>query len=96
MSPQAERQHKEQTAAIVAHGLLTSMAVVTAGVSTIWDHWADLPPEKRDYLFSRILAHASLVSDGLRDVARGLPEETLAELEEQQRHRHPLPGAPGQ
>ncbi|MBV9412697.1 MAG: hypothetical protein JO148_13980 [Acidimicrobiia bacterium] len=72
------------------------MAVVTAGVTTIWDHWADLSPEKRDYFFSRILAHASLVSDGLRDVARGLPEETLAELEEQQRRRHPLPGAPGQ
>ena len=39
------------------------------------------------HLFERILAHASIVSDGLRDLARGLPEETLAELDRQHRHR---------
>ena len=66
------------------------MAVVSAGTMTLWEHWADLSPDKRDYLFERILAHASSVSDGLRDLARGLPEETQAELEAQRRHKHSL------
>ena len=95
MAPQANRRHPEQTSAVVAHGLLTSMAVVSGGLATVWEHWADLSPAKRDYLFQRILAHASIVSDGLRDLTRGLPEETLAEFDAIQRHRPSLP-APGQ
>ena len=75
--------------AVVAHGLLTSMSVVSAGIMTVWEHWADLSPDKRDYLFQRILAHAEIVSDGLRDVAQGLPESAVAELEAHKRHRGP-------
>jgi hypothetical protein len=94
MTPQIEQRDQDQTAAVVAHGLLTSMAVVSAGVATIWEHWGDLSPAKRNYLFERILAHASIVNDGLRDLTRGLPEETLAEFDAIQRHRPPSTGAP--
>jgi hypothetical protein len=77
-----------ETTSVVAHGLLTSMAVVTAGILTVWEHWADLSPEKRDYLFQRILAHSDIVTEGLRDLTQGLPEGAMAELEAQQRRRH--------
>jgi hypothetical protein len=76
--------------AVVAHGLLTSMAVVHAGVVTVWEHWADLPAEKRDHIFERILAHTAFVTETLRDLTRGLPEGVVAELEAMQRRR-PLP-----
>jgi len=88
MAPHTEERNTGQTSAVVGHGLLTSMAVVTAGVATVWEHLGDLSPDKRDYLFERILAHAAIVSEGLRDLARGLPEGTVDELEAQQRHRH--------
>ena len=90
MGPQALSQNSSETSSVVAHGLLTSMAVVSAGTMTIWEHWADLSPEKRDHLFERILAHTALVVEGLRDLTQGLPEAAVAELEAQQRHRHRL------
>ena len=87
MAPQAVTRSAGETTSVVAHGLLTSMAVVSAGILTVWEHWADLSPEKRDYLFQRILAHSDIVIDGLRDLAQGLPEAAVAELQAQQRHR---------
>ncbi|MBV8235352.1 MAG: hypothetical protein JO075_06595 [Acidimicrobiia bacterium] len=87
MAPRTTTQNAGETATVVAHGLLTSMAVVTAGTMTLWEHWSDLSPEKRDYLFERILAHAEVVGDGLRDLAQGLPEAVAAELAANERHR---------
>ncbi|MBV8561164.1 MAG: hypothetical protein JO050_10335 [Acidimicrobiia bacterium] len=87
MAPRTTTQNAGETATVVAHGLLTSMAVVTAGTMTLWEHWSDLSPEKRDYLFERILAHAELVGDGLRDLAQGLPDAVAAELAANARHR---------
>ena len=87
MAPQASSRAATDTSSVVAHGLLTSMAVVSAGILTVWEHWADLSPEKRDYLFGRILAHAGLVTEGLRDLTQGLPEAAVVELEAQRRHR---------
>ena len=88
MPPQAVSRNMSETTSVVAHGLLSSMAVVTAGILTVWEHWADLSPEKRDYLFQRILAHGDIVIEGLRDLTQGLPEGAMAELEAQQRRRH--------
>jgi len=87
MAPHVVTQNESETSSVVAHGLLTSMAVVSAGVMTVWEHWADLSPDKRDYLFQRILAHTDIIVEGLRDLAQGLPQGALAELEAQQRHR---------
>jgi hypothetical protein len=88
MPPQAVSRNPSETTSVVAHGLLTSMAVVSAGILTVWEHWADLSPEKRDYLFQRILAHGDIVVEGLRDLTQGLPEAAVVELEVQQRRRH--------
>lgn len=87
-----EGEHRDpgQAASVVAHGLLTSMAVVAAGVRTMRDRGDELAPELRAHLFERILAHADMVADGLRDLARGVPDELLAALETDARRR---PGA---
>lgn len=77
-----------QAASVVAHGLLTSMSVVAAGVGTVRDRWDELAPEFRAHLFERILAHAAIVSDGLRDLARGMPDELLSDLERDAKQRH--------
>lgn len=76
-----------QAASVVAHGLLTSMAVVAAGVRTMRDRGDELAPELRAHLFERILAHADIVADGLRDLARGMPDELLTELDAGGRER---------
>jgi hypothetical protein len=82
----------DEGTAVIAHGLLTSMAVVSAGIVTVWEHWADLSPEKRDYIFERILAHTSFVSETLRDLTQGLPAGVLAEFEAMQQRRPQQPG----
>ena len=87
MAPDVVHREADDGTAVVAHGLLTSMAVVSAGIVTLWEHWADLSPAKREALFERVLAHASIVADGLRDLARGLPEETVTEFDRLHRHR---------
>lgn len=79
-------------AAVVAHGLLTSMAVVHAGIVTVWEHWEDLPQEKRDYLFERVLAHTAFVAETLKDLTRGLPEGVAAELDAMHQRRPSRPG----
>jgi len=75
MPPQSTGRDSGDNVAVVAHGLLTSMTVVSAGARTLWEHWADLSPEKRDLFFERILAHAGVVTEGLRDLIQGLPEQ---------------------
>ena len=75
MPPQSTGRNSGETVAVVAHSLLTSMTVVSAGTRTLWEHWADLTPEKRDVLFERIMVHASTVTDGLRDLIQGLHEQ---------------------
>jgi len=92
VAPDLSSPETDSGAAVVAHGLLTSMAVIHAGVVTVWEHLADLPPEKRDYLFERILAHTTFVSETLRDMTQGLPEGVLGELEAMQRNRPQAPG----
>jgi len=77
---------------VIAHGLLTSMSVVSAGIVTVWEHWADLSPDKRDYLFERILAHSSFVAETLHDLTQGLPPAALAEFDALQQSRPVRPG----
>ena len=93
MASHAPTQEADSGAAVVAHGLLSSMAVVSAGIVTVWEHWADLSPAKRDYLFERILAHTNFVAEALRDLTHGLPEGAIAEFEAMQRRRPEPPGA---
>ena len=93
MSSHTANRETEDGSAVIAHGLLTSMSVVSAGIMTVWEHWGDLTPAKRDYLFERILAHTAFVTDALKDLTQGLPEGAVAELERMQRRRPQRPGA---
>jgi len=93
MAPDTATPELDSETAVIAHGLLTSMAVVSAGVVTVWEHWADLSPSRRDDVFERILAHATFVSDALGDLTRGLPDAAIAELEALQRLRPQSPDA---
>jgi hypothetical protein len=92
LAPNAAKPEVDVEAAVVAHGLLTSMAVVHAGVVTVWEHWTDLPAEKRDYLFERILAHTTFVAETLKDLTRGLPEGMAGELDTMHQRRPQRPG----
>ncbi|MBV8980234.1 MAG: hypothetical protein JO086_04975 [Acidimicrobiia bacterium] len=76
-----------QAASVVAHGLLTSMSVISASIRTLRDHWDDLSPDVRSSLFERVVAHDGIVAEGLRDLARGVPDEALAGIETKIRRR---------
>ena len=67
--------------AVMAHGLLNSMAVVAGTLTTIAEH-PEMDAEARDYMIDRALAHADLVSASLKDLAQGLPMGATAVLEE--------------
>jgi hypothetical protein len=96
MGLHATGRTSDEGTAVMAHGLLSSMSVVSGGIMTVWDHWADLSPAGRDHLFERILAHATIVTEALKDLTHGLPEDVEAELDDLQRRRPRVQGAPEQ
>jgi hypothetical protein len=55
----------ESLAAVVAHGLLNSLAVVKDGVATLWETWDGLSVEQRAGLAEGVLAQAEVMADGL-------------------------------
>ena len=77
---------EDPTTAIVAHGLLNSMAVLTGTATTLLDHWDKVieDPERARELLVRIVRQASMASGVLEDLVRGLPPQvtnTLVVLE---------------
>src|SRR3954454_13138781 len=81
MAPQAPTTPPEALTAVVAHGLLTSMSVVSAGIQTVQDRWSELLPSEREHLLDRALAHAAYVSEGLKAMSKGLTEGAVVELD---------------
>ena len=67
--------------AVMAHGLLNSMAVVSGTLTTIAEH-PEIELEALRYMLDRALAHADLVAASLKDLAQGLPLGATAVLEE--------------
>jgi hypothetical protein len=77
---------EDPTTAVVAHGLLNSMAVMSGTASALLDHWdlVTTDPERARELLGRIMRQASMATGVLEDLVRGLPPElasTLASLE---------------
>jgi len=73
---------EDTTTAVVAHGLLNSMAAVTGTATSLLDHWelfTDDPQQARQ-LLQRILRQATMASGVLEDLARGLPPEVASTL----------------
>jgi hypothetical protein len=79
----------EQAIAVLAHGLLGSVALVVDATDRLATSWADLAEADRAVLLRRVREHVLLVGGILQDLARGLPHDVVAALDKQ---RHSLPG----
>jgi len=73
---------EDPTTAVVAHGLLNSMAVLTGTATTLLHHWelfSEDPDKARD-LLGRIVRQATMASGVLEDLVRGLPPDVASAL----------------
>jgi len=73
---------EDPTTAIVAHGLLNSMAALTGTATALLNHWelfTDDPDQARE-LMGRIVRQATMASGVLEDLVRGLPPDVASTL----------------
>jgi diguanylate cyclase (GGDEF)-like protein len=61
------------SAAVSAHRLLNSSAIVTMGISTLQENGDDLTGPIREHLLDRMLVHSTLVDDRLKAMTQGRP-----------------------
>jgi hypothetical protein len=73
---------EDPTTAIVAHGLLNSMAAVTGTASSLLSHWELFTedPDRARELLDRIIRQARMASGVLEDLVRGLPPDVASAL----------------
>ncbi|HVF74638.1 MAG TPA: histidine kinase dimerization/phospho-acceptor domain-containing protein [Acidimicrobiales bacterium] len=71
----------DPTAAVVAHGLLNSMAIISGAAHTLAEAWDNLDGDRRRQLLNMIGDQAEHVSELLGDLARGLPPGVRYELD---------------
>ena len=82
----AEILREEATIAVVAHGLMNSLAIVLGMAQALADTCAD--PVLASELLERIDWHTELSSSVLKDLVRGLPPEVMSAVEP---HHPPCP-----
>ena len=73
---------EDTTTAVVAHGLLNSMAAVTGTAASLLSHWelfTEHPTQARDML-ERIVRQTAMASGVLDDLVRGLPPRVASAL----------------
>ena len=73
---------EDPTTAVVAHGLLNSMAALTGTATTLLHHWelfSEDPDKARD-LLGRIVRQATMASGVLEDLVRGFPPDVASAL----------------
>ncbi len=68
--------------ALEAHGMLNSLSVVRATVSTIRLHWGRIEDERCIELLERAEEQLVFLSDSLSDLVRGLPSDAREFLDE--------------
>ncbi|MEY2569053.1 MAG: hypothetical protein QOE35_3582 [Actinomycetota bacterium] len=68
--------------AVMAHGLLTAMSVVTGSIGLLRDAWDEIDPEERESLLAKAEEQALHVGAVLTDLVRGLPPEVIRQLDE--------------
>lgn len=71
----------DPTAAVMAHGLLNSMAIISGAADTLRQLWPELSDERRDQLLRMVTEQAEYVTEMLGDLARGLPVGVLRQLD---------------
>lgn len=67
--------------AVLAHALLSSMAVISGALDSLLDFGEDLPVDDRLDLVRMAASQADYVSEVLKDFARGLGAEVIAALD---------------
>ena len=87
-----ESDGPDPTTAVIAHSLISSVAVVSSALQSLLAYGDDLGPDKREELLRMALTQAEYLSEVLRDVARGLPAEVIDALDAISMRR-PLPGS---
>lgn len=67
---------------VEAHGMLNSLSVVRATVSTLRLHWGKIDDERCLSLLERAEEQLEFLSESLGDLVRGIPQETRAYLDD--------------
>ena len=70
----------DATLAVVAHGLLSSMALINGSAELLKERWEQLGPERRTKLLDNVCMQSSFIIEVLKDLARGLPPDVEAAL----------------
>jgi hypothetical protein len=71
----------DPTTAVIAHSLISSVAVVSSAIQSLIAFGEDLAADKRDELLRMALTQAEYLSEVLKDMARGLPPEVIDALD---------------
>ncbi len=67
--------------AVMAHGLLSSMSVVTASTGLLRDAWDDIDAAERESMLAKAEEQALHVGAVLSDLVRGLPANVIEQLD---------------
>ena len=71
----------DPTTAVIAHSLISSVAVVSSAIQSLLAFGDDLGQDKRDELLRMALTQAEYLSEVLKDLARGLSSEVIDALD---------------
>jgi K+-sensing histidine kinase KdpD len=70
----------DATMAVVAHGLLSSMALINGSAELLTERWDQLDDARRKRLLDNVCSQSAFVIEVLKDLARGLPPDVEAAL----------------
>jgi hypothetical protein len=70
----------DATMAVVAHGLLSSLALINGSAQLLADRWDSLDAARRARLLDTVCTQSGFVIEVLKDLARGLPPDVDAVL----------------
>ena len=76
-----EDAEPDPTTAVIAHSLISSVAVVSSAIQSLLTFGEDLGRDKREELLHMALTQAEYLSEVLKDLARGLPTEVIDALD---------------
>jgi hypothetical protein len=71
-----ELSEHEATIAVIAHQLMTTIALIAGSAATLRGSWHMLTESERSALLDRIEGHAALASSELRDTVLGVLSTT--------------------
>ncbi len=71
----------DATLAVITHGLLSSVAVLTHAMRTLLSFGDDLVVDQRNEILTVALRQAEYLHEVLADIARGLPGDAIDALD---------------